>query len=158
MRQASSISAIVFLLATLLFGQSTNPAKRSSPDTPADLTNAMPVLEVFHSTTAAMEGVPNSRVDASREGTERRLLTPEEARKSRLVITRVADKFYWASRENRELEALHSGASTYFYPRESPGNYIKMTRVGAKIYYLEHVSLWLSTITYWGELQIISSK
>ena len=158
MRQASSIFAIVFLSALLSFGQPTNPEKRSSPDTPGDLTNAMPVLEVFHPTTAAMEGAPSSRVDASKEGTERRVLTPEEARKNRLLITKVAGKFYWASRENRGLEAQHSGASTYFYVPDSPGSYIKMTRVGNTIHYLEHVSVWLSTITYWGELQIISDR
>jgi hypothetical protein len=157
-RRAFSISPIVFLLVFLSFGQSTDPAKKGPPNKLADPTTAMPVLEVFHSTTAALEGLPNSRIDGSQEGAERRLLTPEEARKNRLLITKVAGKFYWASRENRGLEAQHSGASTYFYVPDSPGSYIKMTRVGNTIHYLEHVSVWLSTITYWGELQIISDR
>lgn len=158
MRQLISLSSALPILVLLSFGQSTDPEKKETALAPADLKNAMPVLEVFHPTTAALEGVPDSRIIGSAEGAERQKLTPEEAQKNRLVITQAAGKFYWTSRENRRLEAQHSGAFTYFYPPDAPGSYIKMTRVGSKILYLEHVSLWLSTITYWGELEVITEK
>ena len=104
----------------------------------------------------ALEGVSTSLVSSDENGTKKRVLNRGEATKNRLLVTIVNGKFYWASRGNRHLEMHQSGAFTYLY--EGPGAYIKFARVGNKIVYLEHANLLLSTLTYWGEMKIITGR
>lgn len=110
---------------------------------------------VLPSTATALEGRPTVVVTSGEEGTEKKALSAEEARKGRLLITIVNGEFFWASRENRPLELTTSGAFSYL---SSPGAYIKFTRIGRKIVYMEHVSLWLTTLTYWGELEVVDPR
>ena len=65
-----------------------------------------------------------------------------------LVFINAGDPVIWI--------LLGSGAFTYLY--EGPGAYIKFTKLGNKIVYMEHVNISLSTLTYWGELKIITGK
>jgi hypothetical protein len=104
----------------------------------------------------ALEGVPTSLGSSDENGTEKRVLNVREATKNRLLVTIVNGTFYWASRGNRQLKIHQSGAFTYLY--EGPGAYIKFARVGNKIVYLEHGNIFLSTVTYWGEIKIITGK
>jgi len=104
----------------------------------------------------ALEGLPTSLVSSDENGTEKRVLNTGEATKNRVLVTVLNGKFYWASRGNRQLEMHQSGAFTYLY--EGPGAYIKFARVGNKIVYLEHANIFLSTLTYWGEMKIITGR
>lgn len=106
----------------------------------------------------ALMGIPDVRVDSSDTEDQRTLLTPEEAKKSMLLVSKVGDTYYWTSRENRQLEIRESGIFTYLYLPGLPGSYVKFVRAGDKILYMEHVTILLSTITYWGELEIVTGK
>ena len=83
-------------------------------------------------------------------------LSREEAAKNRLLVTILNGRFYWASRENRPLELGPSGAFTYLF--NGPVGYIKFSRFGNKILYMEHASVFLTTLTYWGELKIVTGR
>jgi hypothetical protein len=87
-------------------------------------------------TATALEGVPMSLVSSDENATEKKVLTPSEAAKNRLLVTIVNGQFYWASRGNRQLEFHQSGVFTYLC--NGPGAYIKFARVGNKIVYMEH--------------------
>jgi len=104
----------------------------------------------------ALEGLPTSLVSSDENGTEKRVLNTGEATKNRLLVTVVNGNFYWASRGNRQLQMHQSGAFTYLC--EGPGAYIKFTRIGSKFVYMEHANILLSTLTYWGEMKIITGR
>jgi hypothetical protein len=107
-------------------------------------------------TATALEGLPTVLVSSGEGGTESKTLSGNEATKNRLLVTIVNGRVYWASRGNRQLERHQSGAFTYLY--EGPNAYIKFARVGNKIVYLEHGNIFLSTLTYWGEMKIITGR
>ena len=103
-----------------------------------------------------LEGIPSTFVTSGSDSTDRLTLSSDKVAKNRLLVTIVNGKFFWASRENRPLELRPSGAFTYLY--NGPIGYIKFSRYGNKILYMEHVSVFLTTLTYWGELKIITGR
>lgn len=106
---------------------------------------------------SALEGVPDVRIEASREGAERRKLTAAEADRERLKITVSNGRYYWSSRENLPLTAIAVGEFTYLAsPR--PGRYIRLRRISDRIEYVEHLDMPVGSVTYWGELRIILRK
>lgn len=105
----------------------------------------------------ALEGVPEVRLDATRDGTTRRELDGAEATKQELKITIVNGQYYWASRGNRPLRLSSSGEFSYLSSAE-PGQYIRFRRVNDRIAYVEHVDMAFGSVTYWGELRIILGK
>lgn len=105
-------------------------------------------------TATALEGIPAVRVDSAEGTTTRRVLGAAEAAKSRLRIGVVDGQYYWTSRENRLLRLNSSGAFTYL--SSEPGNYIRFTRLNDKIAYVEHVDLAFGSVTWWGELRIMT--
>jgi len=116
----------------------------------------LPDSVVIPRAATALEGIPTVLISSDGDTTEKQSLSGTEATKNRLLITVVNGQFYWASRGNRPLQLLGSGAFTYLY--EGPGAYIKFTKLGNKILYMEHANISLSTLTYWGELKIITGK
>jgi len=104
----------------------------------------------------ALEGIPNTLVTSDSEGTKTVQLSREDVAKTRLLVTIVNGKYYWACRENRPLELRPSGSFTYLF--NGPEGYIKFSRFGNKIVYMEHVSMFLTTLTYWGELKIVTGR
>ena len=99
----------------------------------------LPDTLVIPRTATALEGVPTVLVTSDEDSTETQKLSPSDSTKNRLLMSIVNGKFYWASRGNRELRLEESGAFTYLY--EGPGAYIKLTKVGNKIFYMEHAHL-----------------
>lgn len=77
------------------------------------------------------------------------------------VISKIGDKFYWASRENRLLTASRSGAFLVFVAEGGSG-YIKViipdmkdaaSLLGdteAKYDYVEHITQGLASVSYYG--------
>ena len=116
----------------------------------------LPDSVVIPRAATALDGIPTVLISSDGDTTEKQSLSGAEATKNRLLITVVNGQFYWASRGNRPLQLLGSGAFTYLY--EGPGAYIKFTKLGNKIVYMEHANISLSTLTYWGELKIITGK
>jgi len=104
----------------------------------------------------ALEGIPSTLVTSDSDGTQTVPLSRDEAAKNRVLVTIVNGRFYWANRENRPLELGPSGSFTYLF--NGPVGYIKFSRFGNKILYMEHASVFLTTLTYWGELKIVTGR
>lgn len=106
-------------------------------------------------------GMPTIKV--SEGGIER---SPEEvARKDaanlKCVISKIGAKYYWASRENKEMFREESGAFTTFVAMDGSG-YVRiiqpemkesaslMSETEAKFDYVEHLLIGLRSVTYYG--------
>ena len=76
-------------------------------------------------------------------------LTESQQNESRLMITKKGQKYYWTSRQDRELTKHESGAYTIFFETKGAG-YVKAMKNQDKVLYMEHMGLGLETITYWG--------
>lgn len=102
---------------------------------------------------------PTVKVESGQRKTTRFTLSKKEQVEYRVTITRREGRYYWASRENKELVRVVSGAFQYFISPEGTG-YVKVldshllqasTRPsGPRFQYMEHLPIMLSTITYWG--------
>ena len=102
----------------------------------------------------ALEGLPQIRIDTTRDSATRRELDPAEAAKNRLSV-RIADgRFFWSSRGHRPLALTTSGEFTYLSSSE-PGRYVRIRRIHDRLTYLEHVDTEFGSVTYWGELRIV---
>lgn len=106
-----------------------------------------------------LEAKPTVKVESNEAATSRFLLTEPERTQNRVTIIKRGDRYYWKTRENRELVHRVSGAF-HFFIDPSGGGYIKVFDThllpefvrdpGPRFHYMEHVTLWLGTITYWG--------
>ena len=105
-----------------------------------------------------LDGTPMTRVSASIEGDNRATLSEAERAEYRVVIVKRGDRFFWASRDNKELGHTVSGDFHIFYALDGSG-YVKVTylqsHVGAKpgrpsVIYMESLHQLLNTVTYWG--------
>jgi|TARA_B100001964_G_scaffold115407_1_gene128616 hypothetical protein len=106
-------------------------------------------------------GQPTHKV--SEGGIERtpEKLSKEKASQFLCVIVKKGDKYYWKSRENKELVKMDSGAFTYFIaPTSGYVKFIKpalksaaslMSPTEAKFGYIEHLSIGLRSVNYWGD-------
>lgn len=100
-------------------------------------------------------GTPTVKVESASHASNRLELTTQEQTEYRVLITVRDGKYYWASRENKDLIYFRSGAFDWFV---APGSgYIKVVdrkyllqEDGPRYLYMEHMTLLLSTITYWG--------
>jgi len=106
-----------------------------------------------------LDAKPTVKVESGEGATSRLLLSEPDRTKHRVTITRRDGRYFWTSREDREL--LHHGSGAFHYFIEpGGGGYIKVfdTRTlpesmrdpGPRFRYMEHLTLWLGTITYWG--------
>jgi hypothetical protein len=100
-------------------------------------------------------GTPTVKAESAAHAANRLELTTQEQTEYRVRITARDGKYYWASRENKELFHLRSGAFDWFV---APGSgYIKVVdrkyllqEDGPRYLYMEHMTLFLNTLTYWG--------
>ena len=102
---------------------------------------------------------PTVKVESDAASTQRFQLSDAEQEEFRVVITTRDGRYYWISREGRELIHHASGAFHYFID-PTGGGYIKVFDTslvpeflrdpGPRFQYFEVLSLWLGTITYWG--------
>jgi hypothetical protein len=122
------------------------------PEAPGQEPPECPRVEI-PAAAATLEGTPTVRIDSDQGTTTRTVLDTAEAARSRLIISRIDDQFYWTSRENRPLRLESSEAFTYFV--SEPGKYIRITRMNDRISYVEHVDLASGDVTWWGELKIV---
>lgn len=105
--------------------------------------------------TATLEGLPTVRVDTSERRRTLHVLDKSEAEQSRLTV-KVREGRFFSGRDNRELTLATSGAFTYL--SAEPGRYVRMRRVNDRISYVEHVDLAAGSVTYWGELRIVTGS
>ncbi len=107
-----------------------------------------------------LDGVPAVRVDSDGTQTKLTMLKGADRTKSRVLIVQAEGRYWWATRENRELFHHESGVYHYFIDPLG-GGYVKvedpflipesLREPSPKVRFYEHVSLGLTTITYWGE-------
>lgn len=101
-----------------------------------------------------LEGQPTIKIESGPKGTFRDTLTESLGRHYRIVIVERDGRYYWTSREGRELiRAGSRGQYTYFIDPRG-GGYVKIINQRAVTggQYFEHLSLGLTTLTYWGEV------
>jgi hypothetical protein len=106
-----------------------------------------------------LDAEPTVRNDSSEDAATRHVLPPVERAKNRAIIIKRDDKYFWASRGGRELVHHASGAFDYFIEPGGSG-YVKvfdshsmptdLRPKGPRYQYMEHVTIMLYSITYWG--------
>jgi hypothetical protein len=76
-----------------------------------------------------------------------------EAEKRRLLITREGDRYFWASRDNTPLYRLDSGDYVTYIAATGVG-YVRVLDPakarGRKVTYMEHLTVQLGSVTYFG--------
>ena len=103
-------------------------------------------------------GIPTSLAVASEEGSERVALEGKDAADKQVVIVKRDGKYYWRSREDKELMYFANGAMHFFIAPMS--GYIKIMDTSSiaalfdekppRYMYFENMSLILTTWTYHG--------
>lgn len=104
--------------------------------------------------------VPVSRVVSDSISTQRQRLSDTDRTKAALFIRKSGDNYRWASREDRQLKMVASGAFVLFVDPTGAG-YVKVVKKKGDsslvddscvdgFAYFEHLSLGVATITYWG--------
>jgi hypothetical protein len=105
-------------------------------------------------------------VKISEGGIERlpEAISREKAINVECVISRIGDELYWASRENVPMVAVDSGAFIVYIAATGAG-YVKVIRPNmkeiaslmgeteAKFDYVEHITLGLRSVTYYGKVR-----
>lgn len=115
---------------------------------------------ILGQTQLVLQGTPSSRTTSSDEGSTDEILTESQKNEFRLLIAKVGDDYFWVSREQRLLDHYESGTFHYFVD-PTGGGYIKVFDQSVlpdfmrdptklRFLYMEHLSLWLQTTTYWG--------
>jgi hypothetical protein len=105
----------------------------------------------------ALEGLPDIRIEATRDRVVRRTLDAAESAKSRLTIAIVEGQFYWGARTGTPLTVTTAGSFTYLSSTE-PGRYIRIQELNDRLRYIEHVDMDFGSVTYWGELRVVLEK
>ena len=95
------------------------------------------------------KGFPTKKDMSDIEGTEQVSLSEKEGVEYRLVITKQGKKYFWESRENRELLTSRSG-EFYNFVEPNGAGYIRIAKVEGTFYYMENLSTGFKNITYWG--------
>ena len=95
-------------------------------------------------------GTPFVKVESFSDQTKRYELTNKQMKEYQVMISQEGNKFYWNSREGKELKRNATLGFVYYVNAEGSG-YIKISNVDNS--YMEHITLGLATITYWGKLE-----
>jgi hypothetical protein len=115
----------------------------------------------FSQSTTVFSGVPTIKI--SEGGIERspEKLERKDAPNLKCVISKIGEKYYWATRENKEMFRIESGAFTTFFAVDGSG-YVRivqpamkesaslMAETEAKFDYVEHMLIGLRSVTYYG--------
>ena len=129
---------------------------------------ALLILTIFFTSLAPTQqavivfsGQPTHKV--SEGGIERlpEKLERAKANEFQCVIVKKDGKYYWQSRENKEMRKMESGAFIHFIaPSSGYVKFIKpafksaaslMSPTEAKFNYIEHLSIGLRSVNYWGD-------
>lgn len=90
-------------------------------------------------------------------------LTPERAQKLDCVIIKKGDKYFWTSRDNHEVEKNVGGAFITFKRLDRP-DYVRIVdpnmkkdaalldKTSQKFDYVEHITINLTGLTYYGRM------
>ena len=107
-------------------------------------------------------GIPERITSVGYETPANKNLSNKEAKEFICVIHKIEDKYYWASRENREVLKVPSGAFTNYIALSGAG-YVKVINPSlksaasllgeteTKFDYVEHLVTGLKAIVYYGK-------
>ena len=138
-----------------------NPANRSNP-TGSMINTTLVASAVFLLGLVGLRSAPENvfvgipTVRGVADGKEAKLIELTAKDKEEYVCRIVSDngRFLWASRENKELTSLVSGAFTFYMAKDGSGmiKVVKDRGLALSAFdYFEQLSMGLSTFTYWGE-------
>jgi hypothetical protein len=110
------------------------------------------------------EGRPTIRVDANEDEATRAKLSKLDQEKSKITIVWRDGKYFWATRDARELVLKSSRQGpTFLFVEPNGAGYVKifdthvfpdsMRKAGPRYLFMEHVHALLGTITYWGSCE-----
>jgi len=108
-----------------------------------------PAICIAQQEIVVLKGTPIIQNKSSVEESGNFPLTESQQAESRLIITKKGQKYYWTTRQDRELTKHESGMYTIFLETKGAG-YVKAMKTADKVIYMEHLSIGLETITYWG--------
>lgn len=105
-----------------------------------------------------LDATPTIRIDSDSSSARRTVLSRSGQLEARLLIVASEGRYYWATRENRELQLVSSGIAAYYFIDPLGGGYVKIVTPGsysgrsarAPVQFYEHVSLGMGTTTYFG--------
>lgn len=109
--------------------------------------------------TVVLQGRPTTKVESTEDATTRTVLSEAQRAELEVRIMRRGGRYYWASRENHEVQRRVSGA---FHDFVDPvdGGYVRVFDTdtlpeslrpdGPRFQYMEHRPVWRGTVTYWG--------
>ena len=108
-----------------------------------------------------VSGRPTASSEGTHDATTHTPVPAGERDKLKVTIVKRGDKYFWASRENREVERRVSGAF-HFYVDRTDGGYVRvfdrstmpqsLQPEGPQFEYTEHRPNWRGTQTFWGVL------
>ena len=115
-----------------------------------------------------LNAAPTVRVVSGDASTERTVLPAGEQEEFRVVITTRNGRYFWASREGAELVHSTSG-SFHWFKDPGGGGYVKILDQESqpeflrdpelpRFLYMEHLTVMLGTITYWGSADTLQSR
>jgi len=81
----------------------------------------LPSLSSAQSKIVVLNGIPLVQCKSSIEGSHNINLTGSEQNEYRVLIIKRGEKYFWSSRENRELIKLESGDITIFMEKGGAG-------------------------------------
>lgn len=98
-------------------------------------------------------GIPSVKVSES--GTQRAVesIPREKAANLSTVISEIGGRYYWATRDNRELTRSVSGAFTTYTAVDGVGYVRVVAPRGRQFDYVEHLLIGLSSVTYYGTIR-----
>ncbi len=111
-----------------------------------------------------INALPSSVVYSSAKSTKREELKQPKQNEFSLLIIKKNGRYYWASRENKELFYTRSGVVHIFVEKGGAGyitiydeNLISGKKNNKKsLEYKEHIRNFNSNITYWGNAEVFS--
>ncbi|HYZ85096.1 MAG TPA: hypothetical protein VE621_11865 [Bryobacteraceae bacterium] len=96
-------------------------------------------------------GIPAVRFDLDGNNSIRVDLSDQGAEKYKCRVVMRKKRYYWANREDRELNRVDAGDFTYFLSPEGTGMIKIALKPGGTYDYMELLTTELKTVTYWGK-------
>ena len=99
-------------------------------------------------------GTPIARTELTGEQVQRTMLDSSSQSEFQVIIQRDGDRYFWKTREMKELESNRSGIFVTYQAIDCSG-YVRIdssANASSPLGYLEHLKLGLMTITYQGQV------
>jgi hypothetical protein len=102
-----------------------------------------------------INGRPFFKIEGHSDGAVEQKLSKAKGHEYRVIISKIGNKYFWITRDRKELVPVQSGAYLRFISLGGSG-YIKVSLLDNT--YMEHIHLGLSNITYWGKVEDLNLK